>query len=139
MAKTIIYPLEKYFHKQAKADALWFELIATDAAFMHAAAVAAEAYSIGTGGKETAASTRQLLHHQSKALCLIQERLSVSPQTSIADATILAVLYLAFHAHFFLDYQIAKNHMEGLRKIVDVRGGLYTFKDNTKLVVELLK
>jgi hypothetical protein len=38
-----------------------------------------------------------------------------------------------------LDYKTAKHHMAGLRKIVDLRGGLHAFSYNTKLIIELLK
>lgn len=80
------------------------------------------------------------MEHHSAALRLLRERLSVHNSGDIvSDATILVVLYLTLHAHFTNDYDTAKHHMEGLRKIVDMRGGLTAFGPNTKLVMELLK
>ena len=55
------------------------------------------------------------------------------------DATLLAISYLAFFAHFMNDYCTAKHHMDGLCRIVQARGGLLTFTYNPKLILELLK
>jgi hypothetical protein len=46
---------------------------------------------------------------------------------------------LAAHAHFIGDPTSAKHHLLGLQKIVELRGGITTLSDNTKLVVELLR
>lgn len=47
------------------------------------------------------------------------------------------VVKLASAAHFDGDYQASKHHMEGLRGMVDLRGGLDAFK-GTHLPVEML-
>lgn len=78
--------------------------------------------------------------HYSAALRLLRERLAMPDgETKMSDPTVLAVLYLALHAHFSNDHDTAKHHMEGLRKIVDIRGGLDAFSHNKKIIIELLK
>lgn len=79
-----------------------------------------------------------MLHFQ-KGVKLLRERL-VGPDDDIklSDSTIGVVLKLASHAHFEGDYQTSKQHMEGLRKMVDLRGGLNVFKGNAHLV-EMLR
>ena len=137
-----MYPLERYivFHRQSKVDTSWIELLTSDAAYMHAAVFASQAYSFCVTSKESHVAARGAIFHHSAALCLLQERLSiVDNQGIVADSTVLIVLYLALHAHFMLDYDTAKHHLLGLRKIVDLRGGLATFSYNTKMIIELLK
>lgn len=71
---------------------------------------------------------------------LLRERLSArDEEAKLSDSTILVVLYLALHAHLTNQYTTAKHHMEGLRKMVAMRGGLGVFSYNTKLIMELQK
>lgn len=51
----------------------------------------------------------------------------------------MVVLILACHAHRLGQYSIAKNHMVGLRKIVDMRGGVAALKTRTKLLIEIFR
>ncbi|KAK4941949.1 hypothetical protein LTR10_018279 [Elasticomyces elasticus] len=79
-----------------------------------------------------------MLHFQ-KGLKLLRERLlGPDDEIKLSDTTIGTVLKLASHAHFEGDYQASKQHMEGLRKMVDLRGGLPVFTGN-KLLVEMLR
>jgi hypothetical protein len=41
-------------------------------------------------------------------------------------------------APFIGDYEASKHHMEGLRKMVDLRGGLDVFR-GTQLLIEILR
>ncbi|OQV02387.1 hypothetical protein CLAIMM_07592 [Cladophialophora immunda] len=142
LAKRVMYPLERYivFHRKTKVDTSWFELLTSDAAYVHAAVFASQAYILHTSAQATPIAARRAMAHYSSALHLLRERLSVSAEDNkVSDATVLVVLYFALHAHFMIDYKTAMQHMEGLRKIVDLRGGLIAFNYNTKLVIELLK
>ena len=142
IAKRVMYPLEKYitFHKKAKVDTAWVELLTSDAAYMHAAVFASQAYIVHSSARPTPVASRQAIIHQSEALRLLRERLSLpSREEGLSDSTILVVLYFALHAHFTDDYVTAKNHMDGLHKIVTMRGGLVAFEHNIKLIIELLK
>ncbi|KAK9791481.1 putative Transcription factor domain-containing protein [Seiridium cardinale] len=142
IAKRVMYPLERciVFHKKTKIDTSWFELLTIDAAYMHAAVFASQAYILLTSAAGTPAAYKRVMVHYSAALRLLRERLSAPEGDSkISDPTVLVVLYFALHAHFVGDYDTAKQHMDGLRKIVDIRGGLFAFSYNTKLIMELLK
>ncbi len=48
------------------------------------------------------------------------------------------ILKLACAAHFNGGYEVSKQHMEGLRKMVDLRGGPDTFKGKY-IQVEMLR
>ncbi|KAH8653872.1 hypothetical protein BX600DRAFT_471789 [Xylariales sp. PMI_506] len=142
IAKRVMYPLESciVFHRNNKVDSSWIELWATDAAYMHAAVFASQAYILYTSAKDCPMVARQVVVHHSKALRLLRERISASHiGDKTSDSTVLVVLYLALHAYFMNDHSTAIHHMEGLRNIVDLRGGLIAFSHNTKLVMELLK
>jgi hypothetical protein len=79
-----------------------------------------------------------MLHFQ-KGLRLLRERLlGEDDETKLSDSTIGVVLKLTSAAHFDGDYRASKQHLEGLRKMVDLRGGLDAFKGN-KLLVEMLR
>jgi hypothetical protein len=137
-----MYPLESciIFHKKTKVDTLWFELLTSDAAYMHAAIFASQSYIFLSSARETPVAVRRAIEHHSAALRLLRQRLSVpNGEDKVSDATVLVVLYLALHAHIMGHFDTAKHHMEGLRRIVDIRGGLAAFSYNTKLIMELLK
>ncbi|KAJ9412500.1 hypothetical protein QL093DRAFT_2570573 [Fusarium oxysporum] len=69
-----------------------------------------------------------LLHFQ-KGLTLLKERLlGEDEELKVSDSTISVVLKLAEAAHFDGGYQISKQHMQGLRKMVDLRGSIYVFR-----------
>ncbi|KAJ5587588.1 uncharacterized protein N7459_003353 [Penicillium hispanicum] len=142
MAKKILYPLESciIFHKKDTVDTVWFDLLTHDDAYMHSVVFLCQAYFFLVSGQETPATERKAMVHYSQTLRLLRERLSISAaQSQVSDATILVVLYLAGHAHLVNDFGSAQHHLQGLRKLVDMRGGLYAFSYNTKLITELLK
>jgi hypothetical protein len=83
---------------------------------------------------------RREMVHYSDSLRLLRKRLSGQNEDSkICDSTVLVVLNLAVHAYVSGDCSSAKHHIHGLRRIVDMRGGIYAFSYNPKLIMELLK
>lgn len=137
-----MYPLESciVFHRKNTVDRMWFEVLTYDAAYMHALVFSSQAYFILTSAWKAPAAMRRVAVHHSTTIRLLRERLSVQNEvTKISDPTVFVVLCLATYAHFINDYDSAKHHMEGLRKIVDMRGGINAFSYNQKLTIELLK
>lgn len=79
-----------------------------------------------------------MLHFQ-KGLMILRERLlGDNDEAKVSDSTMGVVMKLASVAHFNGDYQASKHHMEGLRQMVDLRGGLGVFR-GTQLLVEILR
>lgn len=67
--------------------------------------------------------------HFHKGMRLLQERLlGEDDDTKISDSTTSVVVKLASAAHFNGNHEAARKHMEGLRKMVDLRGGLGIFR-----------
>jgi hypothetical protein len=142
MAKKVMYPLESCieFHRKDKVDTFYFDLMTYDATYLHAVAFSCQAFFNKASPRETAPMTQRSVAHHSSALKQLRQRLAdQGEQIKFSDSTILIILCLAMHAHFTDDFDTAKQHMEGLRKIVDLRGGLGAFSYNSKLVMEILK
>lgn len=57
----------------------------------------------------------------------------------VSNSTLTVVLTLATFAHIMKEYETAKHHLIGLRNIINLRGGLTTFKSHTFLLVEVLR
>lgn len=142
MAKKVMYPLESCieFHRKDRVDTFYFDLMTYDTTYLHAVAFSCQAFFNKASPRETAEMAQRSIVHHSAALKQLRERLSnEGEQIKFSDSTVLVILYLAMHAHFTDDYDTAKHHLQGLRKIVDLRGGLRGFSYNTKLTMEILK
>jgi hypothetical protein len=60
--------------------------------------------------------------------------------SGVSDLTIMAVLLLALHALIIGDFQNARFHALGLNKLVNMKdGGILSFKDKTKQMIEILR
>ncbi|KAL6689660.1 hypothetical protein J3F84DRAFT_391628 [Trichoderma pleuroticola] len=142
IAKRVIYPLERCinFDKKDTFDRMWFELMTQDAAYLHTILFASQTYFMHTSNQESPGAAKMAILHHSRALQLLRERLAAKhEEVKISDPTILVVLALAGHAHMINDYETARKHIDGLRRIVQLRGGLSTFSYHPKLSIELLK
>jgi len=133
-----MYPLITAAGFQADSSE-WLGLAGRDAAALHITAFAVESFIDRVlRRKESTINPSARLHFQ-KGLRILRERLLVGDeQTKTSDATIGVVLKLASAAHFDGDFQTAKDHMRGIRNMVDLRGGLEAFK-NTRLLIDMLR
>jgi hypothetical protein len=123
-----------------KKDRTLFEPLTFDAAYLHAAALGTHT-SIGLMlGRESHNAVQCPSPHFSKALRLLRERLLFGDERiKVSDPTILVVMALAIHARMMGDYGSVKHHMEGLRKMVNLRGGIAAISHSTKLVMEIFR
>lgn len=79
------------------------------------------------------------LPHLLRAIRLLRERVSRNDdQARLSNTTAAAIMALASHAHMTGDSKSAKHHMNGLCKITSLRGGVTTFSDHPKLLVQIL-
>lgn len=89
---------------------------------------------------EARGPSQLVLLHLSKALELLRKRLSAPDEAlKISDSTMLAVMTLAIQARMAAEYDSAKSHMRGLRKMVTIRGGITALTSRTKLAMEIAK
>ncbi|KAL2842275.1 hypothetical protein BJX68DRAFT_167845 [Aspergillus pseudodeflectus] len=99
---------------------VWIRGAMTDAALFHATLYAGASHFDLSRGERQSSIT---LYHQAEAIRLINERLS-DPEFAVDDRTLIAVTPLALFADLNGDRAAADIHREGLRKMVEMRGGL---------------
>lgn len=138
VATKIIFPLMAAIGFQ-ELNGNWLHPIGRDAAALHITIFAMEGFVDRIlHRQETNSNPAAMLHFQ-KGLKLLRDRLlGADDETKISDSTMSAIVKLASAAHFNGDHEAAKQHMEGLRKMVDLRGGISIFQ-NTQLLVEILR
>jgi hypothetical protein len=138
IAMRIIFPLVMTIGFQAD-NKEWLYLIGIDAAALHITAFAVEGFIDRILRRQENSINPAAMLHFHTGLRLLRERLlGEDDEMKVSDSTISVVSKLAGVAHFNGDYQAAKQHMEGLRKMVDLRGGLDVFKGK-HLLVEILR
>ncbi|KAH7187551.1 hypothetical protein DER44DRAFT_680376 [Fusarium oxysporum] len=127
-ARKVIFPLKVAIGLQEENNEGHYPT-ARDAVGLHITAFAVENFIDRVlRHRESIINLAALLHFQ-KGLTLLKERLlGEDEELKISDSTISVVLKLAEAAHFDGDYQTSKQHMQGLRKMVDLRGGIYVFR-----------
>jgi hypothetical protein len=108
----------------------WLRLIRQDAAALHITAFSIEGFIERILRRRENSINLAAMLHLRKGLRLLRERLlGEDDDKKVSDSTA---------AHFIGDYQVFKQHMEGLRKMVDLRGGLDIFKGK-QVLVEMLR
>ncbi|KAI0900058.1 hypothetical protein F4806DRAFT_277181 [Annulohypoxylon nitens] len=140
LAMRIIFPLltEIGFHPDNNA---WLYPMGRDSAALHINAFAVQSFIDRVLRQQPGDTVNPVatLHHQ-KGLKILRERLlGDNDHAKISDDTISTVLKLAGAAQFDGNGETAKHHMQGLRRMVDLRGGLDVFQDKPKLLVEILR
>jgi len=80
------------------------------------------------------------LPHFLETVKLLRERLAHDDdEARLSYTTAVAVMGLAGYALWTGNSESARHHMEGLSRIVSLRGGVATFKENPKLLIEILR
>jgi len=104
------------------ARAPWFGCLLSDEIFLHSILFTAYACSHPVS-EESQGSLA--LYHCATTLGLLRERLAdLESKDATSDATIMTVITLAGVAEYLGDRNAARNHREGLSKMVSLRGGL---------------
>ncbi len=138
ISKQTLFPLETCILFQ-KTEEAWLEPLAFDPAYLNAMIFTTLDYFDFMRHRNRCTVSQRTLPHFVKALRLLRERLLHENDQALTTPTVSAILVLAAHANFVGDFESAKHHLGGLCKIVSLRGGMATFKDNAKLLVEILR
>lgn len=134
----VIFPLLVGIGFQADTSESLYPMV-LDSAALHITAFAVEGFIDKIlRGKVNDPNPPAILHFQ-KGLRLLRERLlGEDDDTKISDSTISIVLKLASIALFDRDQQASKTHMDGLHKIVSLRGGMDAIED-PRLLREMVR
>lgn len=113
--------------------------IGTDAAVLHITAFAVDGFVERILRHQGTRTSPAAMLHLQKGLRILRKRLQFEDDpTTLSNSTMSAVVKLADTSHFDGDHEAAKQHMHGLRKIVDLRGGMESV-GGTRLMVEVLR
>ncbi|KAL2826731.1 hypothetical protein BJY01DRAFT_241301 [Aspergillus pseudoustus] len=114
---------------------LWLQGAMSDPGLFHATLYAGASHFDLSRGERQSSIT---LYHQAEAIRLINERLS-DPKAAVDDRTLVAVTPLALFADLNGDRAAADIHREGLRKLVQMRGGLdrLGFEGLTSVLIQM--
>jgi hypothetical protein len=123
MIQDIIYPTHLCLVVRPSSGG-WFASLWTDVVYFHALLFSAGILAdTSQGGLISAPSMKYL----SDTIRLLQKRLSEpDPKLAASDATIMTVVGLSAAAAICGDMDAARNHVSGLFRLVELRGGLAT-------------
>jgi hypothetical protein len=131
--------LEPYIFFERRAEN-WIAPLTTDLAFLHMMIFTSQYYFDTIAILPRKPSRQHISPHFVKALRLLQERIGGNDhKAKLSFTTLAAVMGLTGHAYLTGDLKSARNHLEGLHKIVILRGGVSTFEANPKLLLEILR
>ena len=117
----------------------WFEAVGLDLAALHITVFAIEEFIDRILHRREKSDNVAARLHLQEGLRLLRERLlGDDDEKKISDSTVSAVLKLVVAAHFDGDFLASKHHINGLRRIVDMRGGLETFRGKA-ILTEMLR
>ncbi|KAK5056760.1 hypothetical protein LTR84_012292 [Exophiala bonariae] len=137
IAMKVIFPLLVAIGFQANASGTLYPM-ATDTAALHITAYAVEGFVEKVLRDQDTPKTSMMVHFQ-KGVGLLRKRLLEGDEAiKVSDSTISIVLKLASIAHFDRDQKSSRVHMDGLRKMVNLRGGLNAIEDE-RLLRELVR
>lgn len=113
-------------------NSIWFEYLGRDAAYVHSILFATRAYFDWLGGRTCG---REGLAHLTKTLELLRGTLEDESE-AISETTISVIVGLAMAADCFGDRVAAARHVQGLHKIIMMRGGLGSLSKNSQLQIK---
>ncbi|WAO84990.1 Hypothetical protein NCS54_00222200 [Fusarium falciforme] len=135
--KGALYPSEICLQVDASQSS-WTTNLLVDLVYFHSAIFSIEAYFDQYFGRDQGTLSH---FHFLKTLRLLQERLNDPDNpASISDATIMVVVTLGLTAELIGDRSAAENHLAGMARIVDLRGGLEMLRlDNARLPAKVCR
>ena len=139
IAKQILFPLETCIFFERRAEA-WIAPLASDPVYLHATIFASQYYFDAMVPRNSSPVNHRSLSHFLETVKLLRERLlHENDEAKLSFTTAAAVMALAGQALWTGNSVSAQHHMEGLSRIVSLRGGVATFKENPKLLIEILR
>ncbi|KAB5539319.1 hypothetical protein GE09DRAFT_313879 [Coniochaeta sp. 2T2.1] len=120
-----LYPPE-FCYQQEHIQSIWFEYMSTDAAFLHCTIAMCASFIELFLGKTKAVTRSSIpsaaLVHIAHAFRLTNGRLST--QEALTNNTMASVVSLSLHEQLLQEYATGRIHLQGLARIVSLRGGL---------------
>lgn len=131
--KGTMYPIARYSFSDA-ADAYWFHWTQVDLAYLHSI-LFTTSFFYDTLMGQNSESTK---YHSYRALRELNKQLA-DPETALSDSTTTVVMAMALIAACFGDLESARIHFAGLRRIIDLRGGIASYRGRPLLQAKLYR
>ncbi|KAH7142113.1 hypothetical protein EDB81DRAFT_691592 [Dactylonectria macrodidyma] len=117
------------------AKYMWLRVLFSDeATYQCNISLMAASNEVFLGGGD---SSPKAFYHLSRTLSLVQKRLE--RPDALSDSTIGIVLSLISHESIRQEHASAKVHVDGLRRMVELRGGLSQLEGNIPLLLKVCK
>lgn len=142
IAKQAMFSLEPRVHFDDATRRLWSDTIHTDKAYLHSIVSVVGFYrglASGRHARENRAPA-YAFQHLAKALRLVRERVtSADDGLRTSDQTMMAIMVLAIQSYLLGHAETAMSHLKGVRRIVDLRGGVVALRSSPKLLLEMFR
>ncbi|KAH8658251.1 hypothetical protein BX600DRAFT_468862 [Xylariales sp. PMI_506] len=144
LSKNLFFPIKATVLAESKASR-WLEPLVFDSLYLHFMLFTSQYYidamSRSKANRQFHPSNQpRAWPHFLKTLSLLRERLeNGSDRERISDSTTSVVMGLAGHAMLMDDFKAAQHHLDGLFKIVNLRGGPAALRTDAKLLIEIIK
>lgn len=138
--KQGVYPYEVCLHVHP-VERGWFPYMMSDICCIHSMMFSVRAFvdRVPHGGQ----ISRLAVFHYAQTLQLLQARLNAFEQgqqdIGLSDSTIIVVSTLAEAAVLTGDFAAAENHVDGLLKIVSLRGGLGSLNTHNNIQIKVCR
>ncbi|KAK7722860.1 hypothetical protein SLS63_009134 [Diaporthe eres] len=118
-----MYPIARYAFSDA-ADAYWFHWTQVDLAYLHSVLFTTSFFYDTLAGHKSE-STK---YHSYRTIRELNKQLADS-ETALSDTTTTVVMAMALIAACFGDLESAHIHVTGLKRIIDLRGGITAYRN----------
>jgi hypothetical protein len=114
------------------------EPLKSDAAYVNAMALLVNSQIDLLTGRDNAIKHAYESRCLSKSIKMLNHRLSYGDEAEVSsDSTLSVVLALGLYARASNDYSSSRAHVDGLAKLIDMRGGMSSVDLNTKLAYKM--
>jgi hypothetical protein len=136
-AKSLLFPLGSCILFD-KNDRSWFQPLFFDALYLHSIAFSAHTYLQFLFSRRSPERAREAEIHFAKTVSLLRKRLLAQSEKAVSDVTIMVVLSLSTIAIMNQNFRSAEHHLQGLRKLITLKGGLVSLT-RPKFVIETFR
>ncbi|GKT66260.1 hypothetical protein ColTof3_13599 [Colletotrichum tofieldiae] len=131
--KDTMYPIDWCLSFDV-SKTTWFYWLLSDAAFLHSILFTVSLLHDSIEGK----TSRRTSFHVWKTLNLLNRNIS-DKDLALADSTTATVVSMCMVSEVFGDRNGAAAHVRGMRRIVELRGGIESFRHNLQLKVKICR
>ncbi|RYP37686.1 hypothetical protein DL768_010836 [Monosporascus sp. mg162] len=139
ISKQVLFALEKciFFDKRAEG---WIAPLAIDPALLHFTIFTSQYYYDVMLSRPQSPAKSRVSPHYLKSIRLLRDRLARGDDSEkLSSTTVTVVMGLAGFAMIEGDLATARHHIQGLSRIISLRGGTVTLRPYCKLLVEILR